>query len=235
MFNVRNTIRIFAGSLLDFVYPPLCLCCDNLLVDGNSHICASCWDSPQRVVDTLPLFVETRDRLQAGGVIDELVSLYVFEKERAIQKILHALKYGGGQDLGVELGRRLGLTMNQSRMKADVVIPIPLHKRKVRERGYNQSELIARGLTEITGISTDPRCVRRARFTETQTKLSKEERMLNMAGAFILSTTSASVKGSTIVLLDDVITTGSTIRSCAEVLKDAGACKIIAASVAIAE
>jgi ComF family protein len=116
---------------------------------------------------------------------------------------------------------------------ADAIVPLPLHKRKLRERGYNQSELIARGISEITGFPVRTDFVRRSKYTQTQTALSLDERKANMEDAFICGP--ADVGGTTVIVVDDIITTGSTVRSCAEVLKVAGAAEVIAASAAIAE
>jgi ComF family protein len=232
MFNIKNTIEIFAGSILDVIYPPLCLCCENLLVGGDKHVCVSCWESLKRVETDLPLFLQTRDKLLAGGVVDDLVSLYVFEKEGGFQKIIHAVKYSGTSSLGIDLGRRLGQNLKTHKTIADTLVPIPLHKRKLRERGYNQSEFIARGLSDVTGIPVNANYVERAKFTQTQTTLSMEERRMNMERAF--TCVSSEVEGKVIVLVDDVITTGATITSCAHMLKERGATRVIATSVALA-
>ncbi len=230
---IRNTIRSFPASILDFIFPPLCVCCQNLLAHGNEHVCPPCWKSLKRVEATLPLFTETRDKLLMSGAIDELVSLYVFEKEGVFQKMIHSVKYSGTRALGVELGRRLGQIIVDHGARADALVPMPLHKRKLRERGYNQCEFIAQGLSGVAGIPVHNEYVRRAKFTQTQTALSIEERRRNMEQAF--ACVSEEVKEKSIILIDDIITTGATIESCAEVLKRAGARRIIAASVALAE
>jgi len=229
----KGAIQSLLDSILDFVYPPLCLVCGRLLDNGKDHVCRDCWDSIRKVHNSLPLFLETRNKLLMTGVVDGLVSLFVFEKEGGFQKIAHSLKYSGVQALGLELGRQLGSNLSDQGVRADALVPIPLHKRKFRERGYNQSELIARGCSQITGIAVRTDLVRRGKFTETQTKFSLEERKRNMENAFLC--TSSDAGGKVIILVDDVITTGSTIESCAGVLRGAGAARIIAASAALAE
>ena len=226
-------IRSFIDALLDFVYPPLCAVCARLLDNGRVYVCPECWESIEKIHAHLPLYLETRNNLVVTEVVDELVSLFVFEKEGAFQKIVHSLKYSGVQALGVDIGRQLGALLNEKGVRADALVPIPLHKRKLRERGYNQAELIARGISEVTRIPLRSDMIRRKKFTQTQTTLSLEERRNNMEEAFFCE--SSEVRGKTIILVDDIITTGSTIQSCAGALKKAGALRIIAVSAALAE
>lgn len=231
--HIKESVRSYFGSILDFVYPPLCVSCEDLLENGRDHVCPECWSSIQRVHASLPLFIETRRKLVSSGFVDGLAALFVFEKEGAFQKIVHSLKYSGVQALGLELGRRLGQLIIEEGIPSDMVIPVPLHKRKKRERGYNQSELIARGLSEAAGVALRADLVFRQRFTDSQTTLSLQERKKNMEEAF--QCTRAEVRGKSIIVVDDIITTGATIESCAQVLKNAGAVAIIAASAALAE
>jgi ComF family protein len=231
--TVKGTLQSLLDSILDFMYPPLCLVCGRLLDNGKDHVCRECWESIQKVHTQLPLFLETRNKLLVTESVDELDSLFVFEKEGALQKIVHSLKYSGVQALGIEIGRRLGSHLSERGVRADALVPIPLHKRKLRERGYNQSELIARGCSRTMGIPVRADFVYRGKFTQTQTMFSLEERKKNMENAFACR--SSDAKGKVIILVDDVITTGSTIGSCADVLRNAGALRIIAASAALAE
>jgi ComF family protein len=179
------------------------------------------------------LFLETRNRLLAEGVIDELVSLFVFEKEGPFQKIVHSLKYSGIQPLGIELGRRLGAVIQERGFQADALVPVPLHRRKLRERGYNQSLLIARGISEVLGTPIRAELVRRGRWTQTQTALSKEERQKNVENAF--ESDGTRLGGICVIVVDDVITTGATVEAVAHVLKSSGARLVVAASAALAE
>lgn len=146
------------------------------------------------------------------------------------------MKYEGFEKLGVWLGRELGRAIQSTGLQADCLIPIPLHKRKFRERGYNQAELIARGTSEITGICVRSDIVRRWRFTDTQTKLNIEQRKKNMDDAFeVVPGKESAVHHMRCIIVDDVITTGATIQSCAGELHAAGASRVIAASLALAK
>jgi ComF family protein len=231
--SIKGTLQGLLDSILDFVYPPLCISCGRLLESGREHICPDCWSAIKPATRDLPLFLETRNKLVASGVIDELVSLFVFEKEGPFQKVAHALKYSGVQKLGFELGRRLGFLIREEGIRADMLVPVPLHKRKIRERGFNQSLLIARGISEVIGIPVRADVVLRCRWTQTQTALSKEERKQNVEHAFQCGRADAA--GLSVVVVDDVITTGATIEAVALALQSSGAKSIIAVSAALAE
>lgn len=161
------------------------------------------------------------------------MSLFVFEKEGPFQAIVHALKYSGIQQLGTELGRRLGSALRDEGVHADAVVPVPLHKRKLRERGFNQSLLIARGISGVLGIPVRADLVRRTRWTQTQTALSKEERKQNVEDAFECG--EADLSGLRIIVVDDVITTGATLEAVANALRASKAEGVTAASAAIAQ
>lgn len=234
--DFKRAVNGLFFPLVDFFYPPLCLSCRKLLLDAQRHVCLECWGSIQLVHPKLELYQETRNKLCASGTVDELVAAFVFEKEGVYQHIVHALKYSDCQSLGVELGKRVGHVMNVWGVTGDYLVPIPLHRRKLRERGYNQAELIAGGMCEVTGIPVRTDLVCRKKFTQTQTMLSLEERKKNMDDAFeVRASELLQIKGKTVILIDDIITTGATIESCGRELRQAGATKIIAASSALAQ
>jgi ComF family protein len=180
--------------------------------------------------------LESREKVVASGAIFDLVSLFVFEKEGAFQHLVHALKYQGFQKVGRDLGEQLGQRVVELGIEADLLIPVPLHRRKLRERGYNQAEAIARGMQTVMKCELRTDILQRTRFTVSQTTLALEERKKNMEDAFdVISSRRAVVKGKSVIIVDDVLTTGSTIISCATALKKAGAERAIAAAVALAE
>ncbi len=225
-----------SSPFLDFFLPPTCLSCDALLNDGSVKVCDTCWNSIQRLSRGHSLYIDTHQRLVEAGAVGDLVSCFVFEKEGALQTIAHGLKYSGFESLGVELGRRIGDVMDEWDVNADLAIPVPLHKRKFRERGYNQAEAIACGIAANTSIRTNEKILQRKKYTQTQTKLNLDQRKENMEEAFeVVPKFAGELKGKTILLVDDVITTGATITSCAAELLDAGAVRVIAASAALAQ
>jgi ComF family protein len=231
-----NTAKSLVGVILDFIFPPVCLNCRQLLSAHEKFICNPCWEAIERVHPGHPLYCETREKLLASGVVSNLVSCFVFQSEGAVQRLAHAVKYEGFETLGVWLGQELGRAIRSAGIQADCLIPVPLHKRKFRERGYNQAELVARGIAELIGLPVRTDIVRRKRFTETQTKLDLEQRRKNMEEAFeIVPGKDIEVSGKAYIIVDDVITTGATITSCAGEFVSAGASRVIAASLALAQ
>jgi ComF family protein len=185
-----------------------------------------------------PLYFEMQKRLTESSRISKLMSLYHFEKDGTLQSIIHQLKYEGMTKLGVELGRKLGqkLLTELINSPVDGIVPVPLHPTKLRERSYNQSEFIARGVREVTGLPVYTSLVKRHKYTSSQTQLDSAERKENVGDAFSLNKRYLlSVEGKTFLIVDDVITTGATSEACAEVLLKSGASKAIACSVALAD
>ena len=184
----------------------------------------------------LPLYQETRAKLLSAGDISDLVSCFIFEKEGSFQHIAHALKYKEYKSLGLNLGTHIGEVMKEWNLEVDILIPVPLHRIKFRERGYNQAEYIAYGIASVIDKPVILNAVHRTRYTKTQTNLNIEERRKNLEHAFDLIPHSSDVfKGKKCLLVDDVITTGATTNSCARSILSAHAAKIIAASAALAE
>lgn len=234
--NLAKLSRSIVRPLLDFIYPPTCVSCGNLLTPDVEHICTNCWDSIIRVTRAHELYLETKGKLLSSGHITDLASAFVFEKEGAFQRIAHSMKYEGMPSLGSKLGNRIGEVLQEWNLSADCIIPIPLHKRKLRERGYNQAEYIARGVSETSGIPYYNDLVKRRKDTQSQTTLNIDERRENVHAAFEIAAGKLDyIKDKKLIVVDDVITTGATIVSCAQELRLAGAASVIAVSVALAQ
>ena len=230
---LRNSLTAFR----DFIYPPLCLSCNFRLSADEDRVCRRCWDSLVRVDRAHPTWVEIAGRFEGCGLIGDMVSCYLLEEGGTLESLIHQLKYGGmkslGRRLGAEIGRRI--MENGAIRRSDILIPVPLHRMKRRERGFNQSDYLARGIAGVTGIPVNISLLVRTKPTATQTRLSIAARHDNVAGAFSVGRGSdAVVCGKTIILVDDVITTGSTINACAEQLIGRGVERVFAASVALA-
>lgn len=156
--------------------------------------------------------------------IEKASAFSYYNKGSRIRKLIHNLKYKGIQEIGPEMGKIYGRSLKDSGFTADIdiIIPVPLHKSKKRVRGFNQSELISIGLSEATGVPVDLLSLARVSVSETQTTRSRYDRWTNVEGIFKV-TGQESIKGRHILLVDDVITTGSTIESCTnELLKTEG-------------
>jgi ComF family protein len=216
--RLRDIVRGALQPLRDFVYPPLCLACDARLTGDEEMVCTRCWNGIPRAREEHPVWKELRARFEAEGVIGDFLSCYLFEKVGALREIFHRMKYGGMKSLADPLGRDLGrLMQGDPRFAVPCsLVPVPLHRVKRRERGYNQSELIARAVSRATGIPLDSSLIVRRRYTETQTELDRDRRRENVRGAFALDPDlRRSVGGRTFVLVDDIVTTGSTLNACA--------------------
>jgi ComF family protein len=232
----------FAGPVVTavagLIYPPLCNICLCPLASAIDGVCPACRDSMRRIDRRHPLRMEGESKLAAGGAIDAFLAAFLFEKKGPLQSALHLLKYSGMHSLGVWFGREVGEAMRDDPAfgSADRLVPVPLHPARLRERGYNQAERICAGIAGVTGVPVAARALARARNTPSQTTLKIHEREENVRGAFRAGARCAeAVRGKTVVLVDDVMTTGSTVIACALVLRAAGAAKVLAATVAVAD
>jgi len=223
--------------LIDFIYPSVCLSCTKKLPDGEQLICKSCWQKVQRAALPAEFEKELMSKFSIDGYISKAFSSFYFEEGGVLQSIIYALKYDGKKSIGVMLGKCVGeLIRNDDDFGlVDILIPVPLHKTKQRERGYNQSDYICRGISQMINIPFRTDILKRRKYTISQTQLNREERRQNVAGAFKVNRRRAElVRGKILVLVDDVITTGSTINECAKTLLENGARNIYAVSVAVA-
>lgn len=201
-------------------------------------ICPGCRSALRPVGETDAIYRRAVQRLCGDGLIAGARSLYHFEKGGPVQALVHTLKYGHGADIGLRLGEELGKQLLGQRLPADIrgIVPVPLHRVKERERGYNQSVYLARGISREIGVPVLAAEVIRVRYTESQTTLTIGQRRDNVAGAFSVRRRGRRVlNGGVVILVDDVITTGSTVRSCAVALRGAGVDAVYACSVGLAE
>ena len=166
----------------------------------------------------------------------EKASAYSFyTRGSRIRKIIHNLKYKGIRELGPEMGRIYGGILSSDGFFAgiDIIVPVPLHPDRERRRGFNQSTLICMGISEVSGLPVDSHSLRRITVSDTQTRRSRYERWENVEGIFSLSDPIA-ISGRHVLLVDDVITTGSTIEACTNALMKAGGVRVSVAALAVA-
>ncbi|MCX7680368.1 MAG: ComF family protein [Anaerolineae bacterium] len=150
--------------------------------------------------------------------------------EGVVREAIHHLKYRGCAELAEPLGRVMADYLKEHLMPADVVVPVPLHITRLRERGYNQAALLAHAMARYSSLAVEERALIRERATASQVGLSAEERRLNVKGAFRCIGT--GVGGKRVLLIDDVCTTGATLEACAVALYEAGARSVQALTLA---
>lgn len=235
-----------AIDLLDWIYPPGCALCGDGLAQGNA-LCESCCGGMPRIA---PPFCDTCGEHFKGQIDGDFscpncngISFH-FEFARAamdrshnVLELIHRLKYGREIHLAGDLGRlacsafpadrRLGIALDEKWP----LVPVPLHRMRQMERQFNQAEEISRAISIETGLPV-MRLLKRVRRTDTQTRLSRRQRMENLKGAFAIRKTwwmqnpAASLEAPGVILVDDVFTTGSTVDACAKVLRKAGVKRI---------
>ena len=158
---------------------------------------------------------------------------YLFNKYARIQHLLHKMKYHYMPELAEMVGEKLGLALSSSEeeFQVDVIVPVPLHKAKLRRRGFNQSEHFARGVATYVGWEVLSDCVFRIKNTDTQTLKSRTQRWINVNDIFEVSNPE-SLKEKHVLLVDDVITTGATIEACGQVLSEVNLASLSIAAMA---
>jgi ComF family protein len=220
-------------QLFDFFLPRICPGCNTKLSPDEKPVCKDCLDSISKVNEDL-LQYEFDRKFRSERIIEDFYSGYIFETDKTLQQIIHALKYGKQFRLGVFLGELLAQGIKNKNWQIDLIVPVPIHHLKKAERGFNQSDYIAKGLSKSLVIPYSIKVIKRNRYTESQTGLDFQGRAENVAGAFKVGN-SKKVIGKNFLLVDDVITTGATTLECAKVLIDSGAKSVYSCSVGIAE
>jgi ComF family protein len=219
-------MRLQQDSLLnDFIslfFPNICIGCDEVLPRGVNFICPSCQLALPKTGNhkiAIPSFEQ-----KFTGLIDyEHVLVYMhFHKQGIVQRLMHELKYNHKPEIGQLLGRWYGTELAEAGFGTafDCIVPVPLHKSKLKKRGYNQSEGFAKGLAEALSAQCLPDALARKRANETQTRKNRQERWQNVEGLFE-PLEGEKLQGKRILLVDDVLTTGSTLLSCGEAVLEA--------------
>lgn len=224
------------SNLLDFVYPNLCVTCGNRLVTQEKLLCLDCWyDLP---ITNFHLSSDNKvAQLFWGRVqLENATSFFAYNKGSKYQNLIHFIKYKGLKELGYETGRRFGNALMESPAfsAVDVIVPVPLHPKKQHKRGYNQSEWIAKGISESMDKTESINNLRRNLHTSTQTRKNRFERWENVENIFEV-TNPDEFRGKHVLLIDDVVTTGSTLESCAIQLLQVENVRVSIATLAFAD
>ena len=230
------------SALASLFYPPLCAICSEPIA-ASAYLCGSCQDKAPRIK---PPFCSICSEPYPGDITQVFScancaqrrfhfesAVAVYRSRGIVRRLLHEFKYGHQIYLRYPIANWLGETLRDPRLdgrRFDLVAPVPLHPARKRERGFNQAELLAHLVSFRAGLTMrEP--LERIRYTTTQTVFDRTERMENLRDAFRLRK-KADVRGSRVLLIDDVLTTGSTLSECARVLKAAGAISVHAATAA---
>lgn len=232
-----NVIFERIRDLFQLFFPETCEACGNSLRYGERILCTDCLlDIPQIHLHNLEH--NPVEKIFAGQVpFERATAFFNYQKHTEYAHLVHKLKYRGRNDIGILLGEMFGVALQNSGFLSDIdaIVPIPLHRKRERKRGYNQSAVLAQGIANVTHIEILDKAVIRAVYTQTQTRKSKEERAKNVQGIFEINDAS-QLEGKHILILDDVITTGATCISCAEtILRQSNAKAISFASIALAQ
>ncbi len=223
-------------DFISLFFPRVCLACDDPLTKGLDDLCVKCLIELPKTDNHLIAIPEFE--MKFSGIVNfEHVLVYLFfQKKGIVQRLLHELKYNYKRELGIKLGTWYGkeLALEGFSDEFDMIIPIPLHKTKLRSRGYNQSEAFSEGLMRSLGIAVNVSSLIRSAASETQTNKSRIERWKNVDGIFHVQKTD-EVLGKRVLLVDDVLTTGATLIAAATPLWRAGALSVSVALLAAAK
>lgn len=225
----------FCDDFISLLFPRLCYACGNHLLRNEYLICTECFVVIPRTgyhnVEDNPV----AQLFWGRCLIEKAAAFSYYNKGSRIRNLIHNLKYKGIREIGYELGRIYGLSLEASGFTSDIdlIIPVPLHPAKKRIRGFNQSETISHGIADVVNLPVDVKSLARTTVSATQTKRSRYERWTNVEGIFNVIEPEAII-GKHILLVDDVITTGSTIESCTNELLKIEGVKVSVAALAFA-
>ena len=223
-------------NLLNLFFPKVCSACDNQLEANELYVCTFCRHE-------LPLtnFESTTDnevtkRLYGRVQLEHAYALFSFSKKGLVQHLIHNLKYKGQEEVGTFLGQWLGEELKEHRgfNNVDVIIPVPLHSKRMRQRGFNQVHKFGKALADALNCEFNTEILQKTKATTTQVFKDRLKRLINDETVFIV-TDHYALKGKHILLVDDIITTGATIETCATALSKIEGITISVATMAIAE
>lgn len=215
---IKTKMSIFSTILRDFYrlfIPHKCTYCGMDLQNNEDYICKLCLSKIPKTnyhknkLDTINEIFWGRVKLEYA------YSHYLFNKGGILQTLIHNIKYENEQQLAIILGKEMAYSLQDTEIPEtiDIITSIPLHPKKKRIRGYNQSDLLAQGMSEVLQIPFRSDIIKRTQHTSTQTKKNKEQRWNNVKDAFEVSD-KETIKGKHIAVIDDVLTTGATMEAC---------------------
>lgn len=233
--TVPGSLKDWGQSLLQLFFPRLCEGCNNALLKEEEVLCISCSAQLPRTEYHDDPKNDTVLRLAGRLPFQHASSFAYFTMDGLLQHLIHGLKYRDKQEIGIFLGRQLAFDLRACAWikQTDLLIPVPLHPKKEAHRGYNQSLLIAEGMSDILNIPIADTHLLRSRHTDSQTKKSRTERVDNMQNVFVIRR-EAELQGRHVLLIDDVLTTGATLEACGNILLTVPGLKLSVCTVGIA-
>jgi ComF family protein len=230
---MNNTFRQLLPDFLHLFFPHLCAGCGSDLLKKDQSICIQCYTSlPETNFAATP--ANPIEQLFYGRLrVQEAMSAYYFTKHSVLQNMIHAFKYTGHKECGRQLGKWMGLQLQQSKRfrHIDYLVPMPLYPERFHRRGYNQATLLCEGMATVTEIPIHEQLVARIKPTATQTKKGRTERWKNVSDSFALIQDS-SIANQHLLLVDDVITTGASLEACGTRLSELPGIKLSIATLA---
>jgi len=226
----------FFSDFLNLFFPETCIGCSTNLRYSEKILCTQCLLDLPRIYPKTKQLNPLEDLLVGQFNFEFAHALFHYTKDKTYSKLLYNLKYNNRPDIGVYLGELLAVQIEEMHKNnsVDCIVPVPLHSKRLHKRGYNQSEEIAKGISNVLSIPIKTNDVLRKVHTQTQTSKSREERLNNVANIFAISNNS-TLESKHVLLIDDVITTGATIISCAlAILKASPNTKISICSIGLA-
>lgn len=221
-------------AFINLLFPRTCYACYQPLESAEQIICTKCHLDLPKTNSHLEPLPELRHKFLGKVEVKYAFSYLKFVKGGKIQRLMHELKYRGKQEIGETLGRWYGGDLRESGFSGefDMILTVPLHKKRLRERGYNQSDCFAKGLSESLGVMWDGSILIRTKKTDSQISKTRTERFLNMEDVFVVSD-SADLRRKRILLVDDTITTGATLEACIIALRKADVSEISVVTIAM--
>lgn len=223
-------------SLIDLFLPRICPGCGEHLSRGEEELCVKCLATLPETgfynKQENPVFRKYTGRFD----FKQAAACYYFQKSSVVQHIIHHFKYKDGKDTALFMGKQMGRLLEGSDTfdLPDVIVPVPLHARKKKQRGYNQSALLAKGIAERLNIPVGTNLLIRRAQTQTQTKLNAVQRWENVKTAFTLSG-DIQEEHKHFLLVDDVVTSGATLEACARTLSQLKDVRISMLALAVAD
>ena len=225
----------YLRDFINLIYPNTCLTCGKSLPGKELYVCPRCWmDMPK-----------TNFHKEPGNKVEQIfwgrfpiengTSFFYYTKGSSYQKLIHEMKYNNKKEIGYILGKKFGRELENSAFKqTDYLVPVPLHKKKLRKRGFNQSERIARGISDALGIPVSEDNLYRSEYTKSQTKKSRHERWKNVENVFTLRNRD-TFENKRLLLIDDILTTGATLEACANALLESKGAVVSIATLGFAD